>query len=215
MQLYRIQWRWWWDDNGENLSNFTQNEYNKLIKAIPFLYQTEKENGSLNLRLMIGRYLILAKDLKSGHIAGRVFYIDQPDWQSRGSNDDDQTAATMLSFNCNKEKYNVGDEVVLNIPGSKGGKILVSLENGSKVIKTFWQETSQGQTLVKFKAEAEMAPNIYATVSLLQPHSQTVNDLPIRMYGSIPIFVENKTAFYNRYWILLQPLGRSSLQTLP
>ena len=32
-----------------------------------------------------------------------------------------------------------------------------------------------------------MAPNIYATVSLLQPHAQTINDLPIRMYGSIPI----------------------------
>ncbi len=37
-----------------------------------------------------------------------------------------------------------------------------------------------------------MAPNVYATVSLLQPHSQTINDLPIRMYGSIPIFVEDK-----------------------
>jgi uncharacterized protein YfaS (alpha-2-macroglobulin family) len=33
---------------------------------------------------------------------------------------------------------------------------------------------------------------VYATVSLLQPHSQTINDLPIRMYGSIPIFVEDK-----------------------
>ena len=37
-----------------------------------------------------------------------------------------------------------------------------------------------------------MAPNVYATVSLLQPHSQTINDLPIRMYGSIPVFVEDK-----------------------
>ncbi len=44
-----------------------------------------------------------------------------------------------------------------------------------------------------------MAPNIYATVSLLQPHSQTINDLPIRMYGSIPIFVENKNS-------ILQPV---------
>ncbi|MEI9955054.1 MAG: hypothetical protein WDM90_01765 [Ferruginibacter sp.] len=33
----------------------------------------------------------------------------------------------------------------------------------------------------------------YATVSLLQPHSQTINDLPIRMYGSIPIFIEDKS----------------------
>jgi uncharacterized protein YfaS (alpha-2-macroglobulin family) len=53
-------------------------------------------------------------------------------------------------------------------------------------------ETRQGQTDVKFKADASMAPNVYATVSLLQPHSQTINDLPIRMYGSIPVFVEDK-----------------------
>ena len=70
--------------------------------------------------------------------------------------------------------------------------MLVSLESGSTVIKSFWQETAQGQTQVKFKAEAGMAPNIYATVSLLQPHAQTMNDLPIRMYGSIPLFIENK-----------------------
>jgi alpha-2-macroglobulin len=68
----------------------------------------------------------------------------------------------------------------------------VSIENGSKVIKSFWEETKQGQTEVTFKAEAGMAPNVYATVSLLQPHSQTINDLPIRMYGSIPIFIEDK-----------------------
>ena len=200
VQLYRIQWRWWWDDNGENLSNFTQNEYNKLIKSDTVSISNGK--GQWQFKTSEddwGRYLILAKDLKSGHITGKIFYIDEPGWQSRSGNDEDQTAATMLSFNSNKEKYNVGDEVVLNIPSSKGGKILVSLENGSKVIKSFWQETAQGQTLVKFTADAEMAPNIYATVSLLQPHSQTINDLPIRMYGSIPIFVENKNS-------ILQPV---------
>ena len=28
-----------------------------------------------------------------------------------------------------------------------------------------------------------MAPNFYVHATLLQPHAQTVNDLPIRMYG--------------------------------
>ena len=82
---------------------------------------------------------------------------------------------------------------MLNVPSSKGGRLLVSLESGSKVIESFWQETTAGQTIVRFKAAPEMAPNIYATVSMLQPHSQTLNDLPIRMYGSIPIFVEDKS----------------------
>ncbi len=192
VQFYRIQWRWWWDNNGDNLSNFTQNEYNKLIKK----ETVHLTNGRAQWQFGTsanewGRYLVLVKDLKSGHTAGSVLYIDEPGWQSREGNDD-QTAAAMLSFTANKDKYNVGDEVSLTIPSSKGGRVLVSIENGSKVVKTFWQETVQGQTVVKFKADAGMAPNVYATVSLLQPHSQTINDLPIRMYGSIPIFIEDK-----------------------
>lgn len=37
-----------------------------------------------------------------------------------------------------------------------------------------------------------MAPNVYLYISLLQPHAQTVNDLPIRMYGVAPVFVTNQ-----------------------
>ena len=192
VQFYRIQWRWWWDNNGDNLSNFTQNEVNKLIKK----ETVHLANGRGQWKFSTspnewGRYLVLVKDLKSGHTAGSTLYIDEPGWQTREGNDD-QTAAAMLSFTSNKEKYNVGEEVSLSIPSSKGGRLLVSIESGSKVIRSFWQETVQGQTVVKFKAEPGMAPNVYATVSMLQPHAQTINDLPIRMYGSIPIFIEDK-----------------------
>ncbi len=197
VEFYRIQWRWWWDDYGDNLSNFTQNEYNKLLKKETVKLTSGRGQYTFGTSANEwGRYLILVKDVKSGHTTGSTLYIDEPGWQSRGGGDD-ATAASMLSFTANKEKYNVGNEVALTIPSSTGGRVLVSLESGSKVIKSFWQETKQGQTLVKFKADGSMAPNVYATVSLLQPHSQTINDLPIRMYGSIPIFVEDKNTLLN------------------
>ena len=192
VQFYKIQWRWWWDEGSDNLSNFTQDDYNKLIRKDDVTISNGK--GSWTFRTgqyEWGRYLILVKDKASGHMTGSSFYVDEPGWQSRAG-EEDQSAASMLSFSADKDKYNVGDEITLTIPSAKNGRILVSLESGSKVLKTFWQETVQGQTKVKFKAEAAMAPNIYATVSLLQPHAQTVNDLPIRMYGSIPLFVEDK-----------------------
>lgn len=192
VQFYKIQWRWWWDEGGDNLSNFTQDEYNKLIKKEDITLTNGRGQWQFGISANEwGRYLILVKDKTSGHTTGSAFYIDEPGWQTRSGNDD-QSAASMLSFTSNKEKYNVGEEVSLTIPSSKGGRILVSLENGSRVIKTFWKETEQGQTVVKFNAAADMAPNIYATVSLLQPHAQTINDLPIRMYGSIPVFIEDK-----------------------
>ncbi len=192
VQLYKIQWRWWWDDAGNSLSNFTQDSYNKLIAKADVNLSAGK--GLYKFKTGAnewGRYLILVKDKISGHITGSTFYVDEPGWQSRTGNDD-QTSATMLSFSCNKSKYAVGEEVIIKVPSAKNGRMLISLESGSKVIKTFWQQTSQGQSEVKFTAEANMAPNIYATISLLQPHAQTLNDLPIRMYGTIPILVEDK-----------------------
>ncbi|HMJ48723.1 MAG TPA: MG2 domain-containing protein [Ferruginibacter sp.] len=195
VQFYRIEWRWWWDESGDNLSNFTQNAYNKLLKKENITLTNGK--GQWKFRTGAdewGRFLVLVKDLKSGHTTGKAFYVDEPGWQSRAGNEE-QSAAAMLSFTSDKEKYNVGDEVKLTIPSSKGGRMLISLENGSHVIRSFWKESIQGQTTVSFTAEKGMSPNIYATVSLLQPHAQTMNDLPIRMYGSIPVLIEDKNTF--------------------
>ncbi|MDQ6764413.1 MAG: MG2 domain-containing protein, partial [Bacteroidota bacterium] len=192
VQFYKIQWRWWWDNSGDNLSNFTQDKYNKLIKTETV--HLNNGRGSWNFSVgenEWGRYLVLVKDIKSGHTTGDVVYIDQPGWQSR-DNTDDPTAVSMLSFTADKTKYNVGDDITLTIPSTKGGRALISIESGSKVLRTFWQETDQGQTLVKLKAEKEMTPNVYANVSLLQPHAQTINDLPIRMYGVLPLTIEDK-----------------------
>ena len=36
-----------------------------------------------------------------------------------------------------------------------------------------------------------MLPNVYVTVSTIQPHDQTVNDRPIRMFGIIPVMLED------------------------
>lgn len=74
---------------------------------------------------------------------------------------------------------------------------MVTLENGSGVLRSMWAPAQKGQTDVTFDVTDEMAPNIYAFVTLLQPHSQTVNDLPIRLYGVLPVFVENTGTHLN------------------
>jgi alpha-2-macroglobulin len=67
----------------------------------------------------------------------------------------------------------------------------VSIENGSRVLTSHWVETQKGETPFIFKATREMSPNIFINVTLLQSHNQTLNDLPIRLYGIIPIKVED------------------------
>jgi alpha-2-macroglobulin len=204
-----VQWRWWWEQDNENsFANFTQNSYNKLIKK----ENITLSNGKGNWKFRIdepewGRYLILVRDLNGGHVTGKSVYIDWPGWAQReqGSN---PTEASMLSFTANKTRLQVGEEVVLTIPSGEGGRALISIENGSKVLKTFWADTKKGQTQFKFKAEKEMAPNVFANVTLLQPHAQTLNDLPIRMYGAIPLLVEDSKT-------LLKPLIRMADKLRP
>lgn len=191
VEFYKIQWRWWWDQGEENLSNFTQNRYNQLLKKE--IVTLNNGLGKWVLRINQpdwGRYLIRVKDLQSGHVTGKTVYIDSPGWAERELQNN-PTEASMLAFTADKKKYQVGEEATLTIPSSKGGRGLISIENGTRVLKAWWIKTEKGHTKCTFKVEPTMAPNVFVNVTLLQPHAQTANDLPIRMYGLIPILVEN------------------------
>lgn len=192
VELYKIQWKWWWDNSSDELSNFTQDSYNKLLKKQVVTLTNGK--GSFSNKFdsySWGRYLILVRDMRSKHVTGSTFYLDDDSWRSR-RNTEDATSATMLSFTADRSKYNVGEKINLTIPSSEDGKAFISIETGSKVLKTYWVKTTKGQTNFSFAADKEMAPNIYVNVSLIQPHAQTLNDLPIRMYGIVPVIVEDR-----------------------
>ncbi|MDP3644167.1 MAG: alpha-2-macroglobulin family protein [Bacteroidota bacterium] len=184
---YKIDWRWWWDASEDYLGNYVSQEHYK-----PFLTKRiSTSTGKAILKFNVtnqewGRYLFIAK-LPDGHSVSRTVYLDWPYGSSAGQNG----GATMLSFSVNQEKYKVGEDISMNFPSSANGRALVSIENGSTVLDKFWVETTSGQTKVSFKAKPEMAPNIYLYITYLQPHNQTVNDRPIRLYGVIPIYVEN------------------------
>jgi uncharacterized protein YfaS (alpha-2-macroglobulin family) len=191
LELYKIQWRWWWDQTGNEMSNFTQDKYNKLIKTETV--RLTNGRGKWNLRINQadwGRYLIRVKDEQTGHSTGKIFYADWPNWSER-LQESNPTEAAMLSFTADKTNYKVGEDATLTIPTMSDGRALISFENGSKILKSVWIDTKKGQTRYTFKIDETMAPNIFVNVTLLQRHAQTVNDLPIRMYGVIPLIVDN------------------------
>lgn len=191
LELYKIQWRWWWDQTGDEMSNFTQDKYNKLIKT----ETVRLSNGHAKWNLHVdnddwGRYLLKVKDPETGHSTGKIIYLDWSNWAER-LQQTNPTEAAMLSFTSDKTSYKVGEDATLTIPTMSDGRALISFENGSKILKTVWIDTRKGQTQYKFKVDETMAPNVFVNVTLLQRHSQTVNDLPIRMYGAIGITVDN------------------------
>ncbi|MDO9512494.1 MAG: MG2 domain-containing protein [Bacteroidales bacterium] len=191
VQLYKIEWRWWWDRSDEDLTNYNTSAYHKPIKRE--LLTLNNGEGKYNLKINYpewGRYLLRVCDNQGGHASAKSFYVD---WGSEYAHmsKDQPGGATMLSFTSDKSNYNVGENVVLTIPTGNEGRAFISIESGSRIIQTHWVNVTTGQTKFEFKATQEMTPNVYVNVSLLQPHAQTLNDLPIRMYGIIPLMIED------------------------
>lgn len=191
VRVYKLKWKWWWDQSQDRISIYNGKVNAQEIQSGSV--STVNGNGSYNLNIAYpswGRYLVRVKDKKGGHATSTIVYVDWPGWAGR-STDNQRDGAQMLTFTAEKEKYNVGEDITLNIPSSGTARMLVSIESGSKVLESYWVDGQEGTTRFTFKAKEAMAPNIYANVTLLQPHQQTKNDLPIRMYGVIPIKVEN------------------------
>lgn len=192
VNLYRLERYWWWDNTYDNIANYVEGNNSSLIANESINTVGGKASWSFNIaNADWGTYYIKVCDPISGHCTGKIIYVDQPGYFGRNSRDETKTAATRLTFASDKTKYNVGEKISLSIPGSGEGRALVSVENGSKILSTRWLETKKGENKLSIDATADMTPNIFVNVTLLQPHSQTINDLPIRLYGIIPIGIEN------------------------
>jgi uncharacterized protein YfaS (alpha-2-macroglobulin family) len=191
IKVYKIRWRWWWSSGRDNLSNYNSDTYHQPYKS--FKVNTGRD-GKANFTLNIpkenrGRYLIRVIDPVSGHATGRTLYFYDNWWENISS--EDKEAAKMLIFNSDKKSYKVGETARITFPSAHVSNALISLENGNEVIEHQWVSTNKGKTSVDIKITPKMTPNFFVNISLLQPHAKVENDLPIRLYGTIPIRVEN------------------------
>jgi uncharacterized protein YfaS (alpha-2-macroglobulin family) len=190
VEVFKLEWRWWWDDSDEGSADYISTSYLRpsdsvTIKTVNgraiYPFQAEYNNW--------GRYLIKVTDKTSGHAAGKVVYVDWPGYFRMPGGE--KQAAAMLTLTTDKNQYKVGDKVRLTLPASPDGRALVTIETGTRLLKSFWVPTTKGSTDITFDATEAMSPNCFACVTLIQPHAQTRNDLPIRLYGVIPVPVEN------------------------
>lgn len=193
VSVHKIEWRWWWDTSEDNLFHYGSSGYrNKIFEKTISTNAYGKASFEFELKYPDwGRYLVRVEDENGGHATGETIYIDWPGWAGK-SKKNDPSAATMLLFSSDKESYNTGEIATVTFPSSAGARALVTVENGSEVLKSLWVETTKGETKFTIPITAEYTPNVFIHISLLQPHASTLNDLPIRMYGVIPISVTDE-----------------------
>jgi uncharacterized protein YfaS (alpha-2-macroglobulin family) len=194
VSLYKIDWKWWWDKSGDTLARYASapNHERKLQGTIA---TGADGQGRWTFQVKYpewGRYLLRACDTQGGHCSGKVVYIDWPGWAGRGQ-EAGSGGASVLNFFADKAAYQVGEEALLQLPESAQGRALLTVENGSTIIEQRWLELASGDNKegqqVTLPITTAMAPNVYVSVTLLQPHRDKQNDRPIRLYGITPLKV--------------------------
>lgn len=188
--IYKLEWKWWWEKDAFTSAAYVSYESSSLVNN----GKVEIKDGKGNFEFRVdypswGRYLVLVSD-GAKHSAGKIVYIDWPNWAGRAQENGAEGAA-MLTLMTDKKNYTVGESAQINFPSGSGARALVTIEKSGKILKQEWIDTKNETTSYKLPLTQEMSPNVYAHITLLQPHAQRTNSLPIRLYGVVPIKVEN------------------------
>ncbi|MBR5100794.1 MAG: alpha-2-macroglobulin [Bacteroidales bacterium] len=191
VEIYRIGWEWWWSSSYEGLASYAKDSYNKPVKEMTVTLTGGTGEFKLDLtKEDSGNYFIRVTDLAGGHAASAVTLL-RYNYESTTEGNGD--AAIRLPMTLNKDQFTVGETAQLTIPSASGARALVSIEKGERVVKTFWVDCKGEKTDIAIPIESGMAPNVYATVTLIQPYNNMENDAPIRMFGVQRILVEEGT----------------------
>ena len=186
--LYKLDSYWWWS---------SEDQYS-LQRYASGTYKSPVENGTLtcsgttSVTFNIpnekwGSYLLVVSDKQGGNMFAKVINFD---W-GYGHSSSASGAPAQLAMKTTAESYHVGEKIVVTFPANEKAKALVTVEANDKVLQTMMVENLGQEGKVEITATDEMIPNVYVYVALIQPHD-AANDMPIRLYGVVPVKVENK-----------------------
>ena len=176
---------WWWeyDSRDQFRLRFKRDFSTKKIfetsiisrdRPMPVAFTPEKQ----------GEYLIEVADA-DGHKAS--LFIRAYPWGSLPASGRDAGA---LVLKTDRENYAPGEKAVVSFPVPDTSSVLVTVSRGGNVVHSRWHTPrTRNTTQVEIPITADMAPNAYVTISVIQPHRQTANDRPLRMYGVVPLRV--------------------------
>ena len=188
--LYKLDSYWWWSsEDVYTLQQYASGTYKRPVKNGKLTC-----NGKTTLTLNIpdkewGSYLLVVEDEKGGNRFAKIISFD---WgESYGHANSTSGAPAQLSLRATADSYQLGEKIVVTFPANDRAKALVTVEANDKVLQTMIMENLSEEGRVEIATTEEMIPNVYVYVALIQPHD-AVNGLPIRLYGVIPVKVENK-----------------------
>lgn len=189
-QFYKLDGYWWWSsEDAYSLQKYVRGSY----KNPESNGRLTCNNGKTELTLNVpdkkwGLYLLVINDVQGGNTFAKVLNFDWSDAtiHSTGSSD----GPMQLAMNSTKDSYKLGENIVVTFPSNDQAKALVTVEANDRVLQSMVLDKLGTEGKVEIKVTEEMIPNVYVYVSLIQPRNPN-NDMPLRMYGVIPVKIED------------------------
>lgn len=193
LKIYEMQYQRWYEADRNDVTSFRTHNAKICVRDTTWVAATGEGSFKFgDIGKQYGRYMIVLKDLASGHETGALVTFDNPYWDRNSNEDADFESIVQLSTD--KKKYKAGDAIQLTIPGVDNAKVLVNIESDSKILQQFWVDGNTTRKPISIKTTADMAPGIYIHATVLQPHHYTKDGAPIRQYGIIPVQIDNPEA---------------------
>lgn len=187
-RIYQNDYYWWWDYDSydEFLRSIKQDRNTKLIEKGEIVTSSEPVKFSFNTSDHYGQMFIEIIDKESKVSAGQSFYVSS--WGEPSYAD----VVSSLKIKSDKDKYQIGQSAKIEFESVAGAKALVTLSSNSKIIDRFIVDTKDKSTSIELAMKKEYAPNIYVSVSLFQDYDKISNDRALRLFGVVPLYVEDE-----------------------
>lgn len=192
-KIYQSRTSWWWDyDNySEYLRSIKKDKNSQVIASGELVSGSEPVNLDFESKDKYGDMFIEIIDKQSGVSTGQNFYVSS--WGAPNT----ANIQSALKIKSDKESYKVGEKAKIEFESVKGGVALITLSNNEGVIKRFVLDTKDRLTSFEVPLERAYAPNIYASVSLVQEYESWQNDRALRLFGVIPLRVNDEQSKLN------------------
>ncbi|MBR1575408.1 MAG: hypothetical protein IJ654_03050 [Bacteroidales bacterium] len=188
-EIYHVDWSWWWNSSSE-IASYMAGSSKELVFEERF--STTDGHGTFSFdwaRYPAGTYYVRVTDEQGGHATSLICDVNEDAGEEEVAD-----GATRLAIRTDKECYAVGETARLVIPSSKGSQVLVSIEKGGRLLRSELVTAFEGSTEIRVPVTADMQPNAYAFVTLIQPYQSSLNDAPIRLYGVRNLTVEDPSS---------------------
>lgn len=187
-RVYKNEYSWWWDYyNYNNFLKSIKTDKNSVLlyegeittTDKPYLLDYEIEGG--------GEIFVEVEDMQTHQSAGINLYAST--WQDSSVS----KKIDKLKIETDKKEYSIGDRARVKFEGEKGTRALITLEKSGEIIKRYWQEIESTTNIIEIDVDEKLFPNGYVTVALFQKYENSNNDRPIRLYGAVPIIVNDES----------------------